>query len=671
MADPLSIASGSLAVITATKQTVTVIYKFIRDCKEARADLSQIRGELSELTLILELIKDEDASSTKDCLPSALQSQVQSMLTSCTSSAQEIEKTLAKCRGKSGPLLWGLAEKEKVAGLKIQLEAFKSGLSLALETINLSVTREIRHTTETVRDNTVEIKRDTSEILNEIYKLRNQLPPGLPLGPDQLRLDQWLDNLTHYAETVVADQASDGMSDTDSILKHAEEQGGSDNPPDTSKQPRLSTAGQKFETTFTDEGSAKSASSLQGFFRKLFRENNKPAVSDPGQNNNELLISSSPCNSNIVNYDYCETIETWATLHEDHVLRFWSSRTGNLRASLPVFRDDDDESYLDRHGMISNASNTNVKFCNAKPDLILIEAPGRVEVWDWGSGVRVPIARNMFDQSGNSWTKFIPRSTIIYKHTSSEVRVVHTSAPSNVQTFSLQAIMKGPYDSLKSRGYELWEARFVSEDEIIVLWLRAVSSSDSSSRVKNSPQYTWKLKGYLVVLPSTVTSKSTSHVGIQYSDTVVRNSMVTEPYVIPGDFKSINQVSADATNRMLTVSGTLASHQEDLNKKDGREECWKTFFLNLDTGATLYQFDAAWCHIVHPHKYAIMDSPAEHSIIARNLEDERELGRTPRQWWWKPSVSGTVTRMRLRNGKMEFSSWTVPLVAPRTPQRTR
>lgn len=139
MADPLSIASGAIAVITATTQTVTAIYKFVRDCKEARADLSQITGELSELTLILELIKDENASAMKDCLPSALQAQVQSMLTSCTTTVQQIEKTLAKCRGKPGPLRWTLVEKEKVTGLKVQLEAFKSGLSLALETINLFV----------------------------------------------------------------------------------------------------------------------------------------------------------------------------------------------------------------------------------------------------------------------------------------------------------------------------------------------------------------------------------------------------------------------------------------------------------------------------------------------------------------------------------------------------
>ncbi|KAJ3576742.1 hypothetical protein NPX13_g3598 [Xylaria arbuscula] len=715
MADPLSIASGSLAVITATKQTVSIIYKFIRDCKEARADLGQITGELSELNLILELIKDEDASSTKDCLPSALQSQVQSMLASCTNSVQQIEKTLAKCRGKPGPLLWGLAEKEKVAGLKIQLEAFKSGLSLALETINLFVaapfTRNpfafdmLKHTTEMVRDNTVEIKRDTSEILNEIYKLRNQLPPGLPSGPDRVRLDQWLDNLTQYAETVVADQASDGMSDrvsdgmtdemtdTDSILECAEEQGESDNTPDTSKQPHLPTAGQKFESTFTNEGSSKSASNLQGLFRKLFRENNEPA-----QSSIKTVVSSRPCNSNVIKFDYCETIKTWATMHKDLVLRFWSPRTGNLRTSLPVLRDDNDQPYSHMRGVKLPCSTTRIRFCDAQPDLIVIDADTWIELWDWGSGVRVPIARDLLYKERKSWTRFIPHSTILYSRTNSELILVDAVAPLNAQTIPFSAIMKGPYDSLRSRGYIVSSARFISENEIFILWSRKIASHDSSSRVEKSPQEPRTWEAYLVDLTSMDTSKSTLRVDAKYSDTVVKNSKVTARYAIPGDFTCIKHVSWDDTSRMLAVVGTVASHQEDL-KKDGRGESipgdftrikqvfWggtnrmsavagsggsrKAFILNLDTSVTLYQFDTRWCEMVPSHKYFITDCPAKKIVIARSLEDGHELGRIPNKWKWMPPASGTVPLMRQRNGDMEFSSWTVIPDELRTPRRTQ
>ncbi|KAI0479783.1 hypothetical protein F4859DRAFT_529943 [Xylaria cf. heliscus] len=141
MPDPLSITSGALAVITATQKTASVIYKFIQDCKESRADLAQIRGELSQLTLILELIRDENAATAEDCLPDTLQAQVQAMLTSCMTTVQQIENILARCRGKPGPLRWTMLEKEKVTTLKASLEALKSGLKFALETANLSMTR--------------------------------------------------------------------------------------------------------------------------------------------------------------------------------------------------------------------------------------------------------------------------------------------------------------------------------------------------------------------------------------------------------------------------------------------------------------------------------------------------------------------------------------------------
>lgn len=39
MADPLSIASGALAVIGAAAKVSSLIVKFVRDCNEARADL--------------------------------------------------------------------------------------------------------------------------------------------------------------------------------------------------------------------------------------------------------------------------------------------------------------------------------------------------------------------------------------------------------------------------------------------------------------------------------------------------------------------------------------------------------------------------------------------------------------------------------------------------------
>ncbi|KAI0870506.1 hypothetical protein GGS24DRAFT_101764 [Hypoxylon argillaceum] len=222
MAELLSIASGALAVTTASTQTVSVISKFIQDCKEARADLTQVTRELSGLNLILERLQDNNATTTKNCLPNALQTSVQAMLISCTTIMQHIEETLDRCRGKPGPLLWTTFEKDKMIAFKVALEASKSGLNIALETVNMFMIWEIKNKTNLIRNNTGGIKRNTSDakcddersmdtMLDEIHRLRTQLPPSYPSDRGRLRLEQWLDTLTQYAETIAG---SEGPGET-------------------------------------------------------------------------------------------------------------------------------------------------------------------------------------------------------------------------------------------------------------------------------------------------------------------------------------------------------------------------------------------------------------------------------------------------------------------------
>lgn len=142
MADASSIASGVQAVLTATTRTYSLIVRFIRDYKEARADLTQMTRELSDLKLVLELIRDDNTDNADDAtnpLPDVLQSAVQAMLTGCKTVVQRVEETLGKCRKKPGPLLWTASGKDKVMSFKVVLEAYKNSLNLALETISMFV----------------------------------------------------------------------------------------------------------------------------------------------------------------------------------------------------------------------------------------------------------------------------------------------------------------------------------------------------------------------------------------------------------------------------------------------------------------------------------------------------------------------------------------------------
>ncbi|KAI1112256.1 hypothetical protein F5Y14DRAFT_422635 [Nemania sp. NC0429] len=206
MADPSSIASGVREVMTATTQTYSLIVKFIRECKESRADLTHITRELSDLKLVLELIRDDNADDATNPLPDALQSSVQVMLTNCKTVMRLIEETLDRCRRKPGPLLWTRAEMDKAVSLKVSLEAYKNSLNLALETMTMSTMQDIEKKAEEAPGSEHELQQRNYEILDEFYRFRDQVLPGYPFSQEQdqerRRLEQWLDALTHYAEGI-------------------------------------------------------------------------------------------------------------------------------------------------------------------------------------------------------------------------------------------------------------------------------------------------------------------------------------------------------------------------------------------------------------------------------------------------------------------------------------
>lgn len=132
------IASITFSAISVTQKASVAVYKFVRGCKEACADLAGIARQLTELTLVLGLIKDGSDIASEN-LPKGLQDQVKTILGSCEALVKDIETIVASCNRRTGPLRWTLVEKDKVKERSISLEAFKCALSLALDTVNLSV----------------------------------------------------------------------------------------------------------------------------------------------------------------------------------------------------------------------------------------------------------------------------------------------------------------------------------------------------------------------------------------------------------------------------------------------------------------------------------------------------------------------------------------------------
>ena len=107
--DPLSITCGAVACITAIVQTSNAIMNFIRGCREARSELTLIMRELSDLKIVLELLKDDSNVVDHHVIPGTIQKLILSILTNCKEVISKIDDLLAQHDRKTGAARWALS----------------------------------------------------------------------------------------------------------------------------------------------------------------------------------------------------------------------------------------------------------------------------------------------------------------------------------------------------------------------------------------------------------------------------------------------------------------------------------------------------------------------------------------------------------------------------------
>ncbi|KAI1165775.1 P-loop containing nucleoside triphosphate hydrolase protein [Nemania serpens] len=210
--DPLSITAGAIGLLGAVAKTISAVTSFIRSYREARTDLTAVNRELLELQIVLELLRDDSDINENSVFPDALRAQVLSVITNCNTIVKQINTILEKHdASKSTPLKWVASGKKEIASLKMSLEAHRGSLNLALEMINISVSKSTKEDTTVIRSDVAVIKQDTSQIaqiLEELATLR-EIVANIRSSPQAAGsnyiLQQYLDSLTSYAETVVLD----------------------------------------------------------------------------------------------------------------------------------------------------------------------------------------------------------------------------------------------------------------------------------------------------------------------------------------------------------------------------------------------------------------------------------------------------------------------------------
>lgn len=206
--DPLSITVSCLTLIGVASKTSVAITTFIRGCRAARSDLTSISGELTQLQLVLELLKDDTDVTDDRIIPQSLQAQILSIIANCSDVVDKVNKVLQKFATKTGPAKWTTYGKTEVDGLRMSLEAHRGSLSLVLELVSVSLSKAIKEDTAATRTDVHDIKQDTSQIPHIMAELA-ELRVVVAAGGQNYILEQYLDSLTSYAETVCHDVAWD------------------------------------------------------------------------------------------------------------------------------------------------------------------------------------------------------------------------------------------------------------------------------------------------------------------------------------------------------------------------------------------------------------------------------------------------------------------------------
>lgn len=114
-----------LSAISSISATIT---RFIRSVRAAHADLASLTRELSDLRLLLELLRDEPD------MPLLLQGQMLSVLDCCGEDLGCIDTTLAQSADTARWTAYGRAD---IAVCRTTLAVFREALALALEVASL------------------------------------------------------------------------------------------------------------------------------------------------------------------------------------------------------------------------------------------------------------------------------------------------------------------------------------------------------------------------------------------------------------------------------------------------------------------------------------------------------------------------------------------------------
>jgi hypothetical protein len=129
MTDPVSIVASCLGIASGITKLIDSISSFVSNVQEARRDMNDVQQELYAVRTILLELRDKGQDLGFGQVPS-LKIHVFEVVSNCGNVVADMKKLLRTMR--NGSMRWATSGKKQMAKLKLNLEAHKSTLIIAL-----------------------------------------------------------------------------------------------------------------------------------------------------------------------------------------------------------------------------------------------------------------------------------------------------------------------------------------------------------------------------------------------------------------------------------------------------------------------------------------------------------------------------------------------------------
>ncbi|RYP56259.1 hypothetical protein DL771_012046 [Monosporascus sp. 5C6A] len=208
--ESLSITTDCITLGNEIAKVSLVLNGFVRDVREARADVDGISRELHSLQSVLDLLKEDT-----DILPPQLAAGTRSILEHCSTVLEELDDCFSTLHSNDTPRqekrrLWIARGRKDSSRFKPTLEAHRSIIGLALDLIEATKTRDEAPDTDAStavvtqkRALDFNVIEDVSRILIEMGSLRVKLAKEFKTKRSEYTLQDYANSLINYAEAVI------------------------------------------------------------------------------------------------------------------------------------------------------------------------------------------------------------------------------------------------------------------------------------------------------------------------------------------------------------------------------------------------------------------------------------------------------------------------------------